>query len=91
MADTSILDADALLASARGATGLESLGEDTWRDGLVRLIDALKSEARLNDIGVQVAMGDVLLYLTNRLGIVDWHARHPELARTDVVPPIVRQ
>ena len=89
MADTSILDADALLASARRATGLDSLGEDTWRDGLVRLIDALKSEARLNDIGVQVAMGDVLLYLTNRLGIVDWHARHPELARTDVVPPIV--
>jgi hypothetical protein len=88
MADTSILDADALLASARSATGLESLGEDTWRDGLVRLIDALKSEARLNDIGVQVAMGDVLLYLTNRLGIVDWHARHPGLAGDDVVPPI---
>ena len=88
MADTSILDADALVASARGATGLESLGEDTWRDGLVRLIDALKSEARLNDIGVQVAAGELQLYLTNRLGIVDWHARHPELARADVVPPV---
>lgn len=88
MADTSILNADALLASARSATGLESLGEDTWRDGLVRLIDALKSEGRLNDIGVQVAAGEILLYLTNRLGIVDWHARHPELVRADVVPPI---
>jgi hypothetical protein len=65
------------------------MGEDTWRDGLDRLIDALKAEARLNDVGVQVAMGEILMYLSNRLGIVDWHARHPELTRADVVPPIV--
>lgn len=89
MTDTSILNADALLAAARAATGLESLGDDTWRPGLDRLIDALKSESRLNDIGVQIAAGEIQLYLANRLGIVDWHARHPELARTDVVPPIV--
>ena len=89
MVDTSALDAEALLATARAATGLESMGEDTWQDGLARLIDALKSEARLNDIGVQVAAGEIQMYLANRLGIVDWHARHPELAREDVVPPIV--
>lgn len=89
MTDTSILNADALLAAARAATGLESLGDDTWRPGLDRLIDALKSESRLNDIGVQIAAGEIQLYLANRLGIVDWHARHPELAREDVVPPIV--
>ncbi|MBY0279209.1 sulfotransferase [Candidatus Binatia bacterium] len=89
MADTTILDADHLLAAARAATGLESLGDDTWRPGLGRLIDALKSEARLNDIGVQIAAGEIQLYLANRLGIVDWHARHPELAREDVVPPVV--
>lgn len=89
MADTTILDADALLASARAATGLESLGEDTWRPGLDRLIEALRNESRLNDIGVQIAAGEIQLYLANRLGIVDWHARHPELARSAVVPPIV--
>src|SRR5262245_44055340 len=88
MADTSILDADTLLATARAATSLDSLGADTWRDGLVRLIDALKSESRLNDIGVQIAAGEIQMYLANRLGIVDWHARNPELAREDVVPPI---
>jgi len=88
VADTSILHADALLAAARAATGLESLGDDTWRDGLARLVEALRGEARLNDIGVQVAAGEIQMYLANRLGIVDWHARHPGLAHDDVVPPI---
>ena len=84
-----MLDADTLLTAARDATGLDDLGEDTWRDGLERLLDALRSEGRLNEIGVQIAAGDVMQHLTNRLRIVDWHRAHPELARTDVVPPIV--
>jgi hypothetical protein len=83
-----ILDADTLLATARSSTGLDELGDDGWREGLDRLLDALRGEARLSEIGVQVAGGDVLSHLTNRLRILDWHAHHPELARADVTPPI---
>jgi hypothetical protein len=84
-----LLDADGLLDSARTSTGLTDLGEDSWREGLERLLEALQSEARLNEIGVQVATGDVLSHLQNRLRVVDWHRRHPEIAAADVVPPIV--
>lgn len=82
-------DAKTLLTLARETTGLSDLGEDTWRDGLERLVDALHDEARLNEIGVQVATGDVLSHLQNRLRVVDWHRQHPQLAGDDVVPPIV--
>ena len=85
----STLDPEALLDAARASTGLTDLGVDTWREGLARLVDALQSEAHLNEIGVQVAAGEILLYLSNRLRIVDWHRQHPELARADVTPPIV--
>jgi len=89
MDSASTLDANTLLSTAREATGLEDLGADTWREGLARLVDALNAEARLNDIGVLVATGDIVAYLTNRLRVVEWHRQHPELARTDVTPPIV--
>jgi hypothetical protein len=89
MTTSTPIDAEALLAAARDTTGLHDLGADTWRDGLDRLVAALNSEARLNDIGVQVASGEILTYFTNRLRIEDWHRQHPELARADVTPPIV--
>jgi hypothetical protein len=88
MSDT-LPDAESLLAQAREATGLADLGEDTWREGLERLLEALGAEAELNDIGRQIAAGETLLYLTNRLRLTDFHRRHPELARADVTPPIV--
>ena len=84
----STLHIDTLLSAASESTGLDDLGADTWREGLDRLVEALRSEARLNEIGVQVAAGDVLGHLTNRLRVVDWHQSHPELARADVTPPI---
>jgi len=84
-----MLDPDALHATALATTGLTDLGEPTWREGLERLTTALQEEARLNDIGMQIATGEILMYLTNRLRIVDWHRQHPELAREDVTPPIV--
>ncbi|MEW6270308.1 MAG: sulfotransferase [Thermodesulfobacteriota bacterium] len=89
MANEQRIDANALLAAARDTTGLEDLGADTWRDGLERLVAALDEEARLNDIGVQIAAGEILLYLTNRLRIVDWHERHRDARKEDVTPPIV--
>jgi hypothetical protein len=89
MTTTPAIDADALLAAARDTTGLTDLGADTWREGLDRLVGALNAEARLNEIGVQVASGEILMYLTNRLRIEDWHRQNPELAHADVTPPVV--
>jgi Sulfotransferase family len=83
------LDADALVAAACDATGLDEFGGDTWREGLDRLVDALRTEARLHELGEVIAAGELANLLTTRLQVVQWRAEHPEVERGDVVPPIV--
>jgi hypothetical protein len=82
------LDAEQLVETACARTGLDDLGPDTFRDGLDRLLDGLRTEARLNDIGRAITPENLLLPLTNRLGLVDWHRRHPEIGAADVGPVV---
>ena len=83
------LDLETLVRQARDAAGLEDLGGTSWREGLERLLAALRAEARLNAIGTQVVAGEVVGYLGNRLALTEWRRQHPEMAKADVVPPIV--
>ena len=83
------IDTQKVVDDARATTGLDDFGEDTWQEGLERLADSLASEAALNDLGLQVAQGEMTMYLANRLGIVEYRKRHPEVAAVDVRPPIV--
>jgi len=83
------LNAEELLARASEVTGLDDLGEDTWREGLLRLVAALREEAALNEIGGQIAAGEITMYLANRLRVTEWHRCHPEIAAVDVTPPVV--
>jgi hypothetical protein len=83
------LSTEHLVETARARTGLEDLGGDSFRLGLDRLVDGLEHEARLNDLGVAIAPEILLMYLTNRLQVMDWHRRHPDMARSEVTPPIV--
>ena len=83
------LDVERLVTGAHDATGLEDFGAAGWRDGLERFVDALRNEARLHDLGEQIAAGEIVDYLATRLGLVEWRKQHPEIAEVDVVPPIV--
>ncbi|MBM4267124.1 MAG: sulfotransferase [Deltaproteobacteria bacterium] len=83
------LDPKRLHQNACEATGLSDLGEGSWEEGRERLTASLDEEARLNELGVTVAEGELRGYLESRLRIVDWHKKHPELAHADVEPPIV--
>ena len=83
------LDPDRLSTMAVEATGLEDFGEPTWRPGLERYVNALETEAHLHELGEQIAAGEIVEYLSNRLGLVDWRNTHPEISAADVVPPIV--
>jgi hypothetical protein len=85
----SSLDAERLVALAHEATGLDDFGADTWRDGLERLVRSLRDEASLHELGEQIATGELVDYLTTRLGLVEWRKQHPEIAGVDVRPPIV--
>jgi Sulfotransferase family len=83
------LSAERALEQAAADTGLSDLGDDSWREGLARLADALREEAALNELGVALVGGELVGYLSDRMRIVDYRKAHPEIAGVDVVPPIV--
>ncbi len=84
-----LLDADAIVAAAAETVGTDHFGVPTWREGLERLVDSLRRDGQLNELGVQIAAGELAGYLTTRAGILRYRAEHPEIASRDVVPPIV--
>ena len=76
-------------ASGRAATTSGGVRRnETWRDGLGRLCDGLVGEARLNDLGVEIAALDIVRPLKNRLQIVEWRKAHPEIAAQKISRPI---
>ena len=83
------LDRDELCDAATAQTGLDDFGSPTFREGLDRLLDGLENEARLSEGGRAFAPTGLTQYLVNRLYVVDWHRRYPEIGKSDVVAPIV--
>ncbi len=84
-------DPELLIEQACEAAGSDDFGEPgrhTWRDGLARLTDGLSNEARLSEVGTEIAVLDLMRPLVNRLQIVAWRAQHPQLASAPVQRPI---
>ncbi|MBW2382687.1 MAG: sulfotransferase [Deltaproteobacteria bacterium] len=82
------LDRDAILAGARRATELDDFGDDSFREGLDRLLLSLDEDAQLSVLGRYIARTDIGHCLENRLQLVDWHKRHPEIGRGEIRRPI---
>jgi hypothetical protein len=83
------LDADRAVEQASEQTRLSDLGADSWHEGLARLVDSLRDEARLNEMGAALVSGELAGYLADRMRIVEWRKQHPEIGDADIVPPIV--
>jgi hypothetical protein len=83
------LDAERAVEQAAEQTGLDDLGDDSWKEGLSRLVDALCNEAALNELGAALVGGELAGYLGDRMRIIEHRKAHPELVGVDVVPPIV--
>ena len=83
------LDAERVVEQASEQSGLTDLGDDSWKDGLGRLVDALRNEAALNELGAALVGGELAGYLGDRMRLVAYRKAHPEIAGVDVVPPIV--
>jgi hypothetical protein len=86
---TARFDADAMVESATTTTGSSDFGEDSWREGLDRLLDGLDGTARLNDLGRTIVDAEMVNYLSTRLRILEWRRAHPEVADGAVTRPIV--
>src|SRR5580698_10502929 len=68
-----------LLVRATEATGLSDFGEDSWEEGLDRLVHSLHAEGDLSEVGEVVASTMIVDFLKSRLRVIDWHHRHPEI------------
>ncbi len=81
-------DADELEQAACAATGLEDFGSPYYREGLERIVDALNTEADLNDMGRVIQRATISNALIQRLKIEDTYARHPEIEDQVVGGPV---
>ena len=81
--------ADELEDGARAATGLDDFGSSYYREGLERTVDALNTEADLNELGRMIQHATISNALIQRLKIIDTYKQHPEIADEVVEGPVV--
>jgi hypothetical protein len=80
---------EALVAQAVESAGLEDFGAKEFREGLEVYCESAFSEAQLNDLGTAAVTANVVGSLANRLRVVDWATRHPEVAMERIEAPLV--
>jgi hypothetical protein len=78
-----------LLDRARATASLDHFGDDGFREGLERLVDAVDREARLTDMGHAGFDAQIVDLLVNRLQVEDWYRRHPEIDEQEIVAPLI--
>lgn len=84
-----LLDPKKLIADARGETGLTLFDAPDIEEPLERLTRALRTEAKLNDIGVHSWKARIHNTLVARLRARDWFDKKPEILDEQLPPPIV--
>ncbi|ANI79351.1 hypothetical protein EP837_02957 [Sphingobium sp. EP60837] len=77
--DTPTLAKDALLATARGRSGLGDFGDMWFIEPMDRYLESLRSEARLTDAGAAAQREVMVKGLVSRLRLIDDLKRHPEI------------
>lgn len=80
--------ADEAIAEARSRTGLTDLGEESFHDGLLALLDGAEAAGSFNELGMAVLRDQVIGLLTVRLSVEDWYRRHPEIDEQEILPPL---
>ncbi len=89
MSDSPLVAPDTAMAQAVEQTGLDDFGPDDFREGLAVYCDSVSNEAQLNAVGAAAIPGTVVGALVNRLQVIDWAARHPEVADERIEAPFV--
>lgn len=84
-----MIDPEELMAAACRDTGLTDFGDGSFREGLTLYCESVRAEARLNEIGTMAVCANISSSLANRLRVVDWVARHPEVAVERIEAPLV--
>jgi Sulfotransferase family len=80
---------DALLTRACERAALDDFGDNSWREGLHLLVDTVESALGVNAGGRAYVYGQFVDALWNRLRIVGYIKRHPEVSEERVERPLV--
>ncbi|MBW2587797.1 MAG: sulfotransferase [Deltaproteobacteria bacterium] len=82
------IDSDRVMKMAERTTGLDDWGEGGFRSRLDSAVDGL-NEANLNTTGLLGARYFLNWHLGNKLRVIDFAKRHPELDDVDIERPVV--
>lgn len=84
------LDPQVLLREATDRSGgLTDLGDGPFVEPLDRFTDSIEKEASLNPVGRMIAKERILGHAVNRLHYVNDRKRFPEIAKQEIVRPVV--
>jgi hypothetical protein len=83
-----VFNVEQLIKAAQEETGLTDFRGDDFREPLARLVDALNTEARLNDFGRFRAQMTINAGLCSRLRMAQYLQHHPEVQEEEVVKPV---
>jgi len=81
------LDPERVLAAARRATGLEDFGDPSFREGLDALLASAAREGGLSSFGRFAFAGIVGGALKNRLRVIDYAKRNPDVRKEKIARP----
>jgi Sulfotransferase family len=84
-----LLNPQRLLAAARRDSGLDQFDGPPIEEPLERLTHALRTEARLTEVGAQTWHGRILNTLITRLRAREWFHRQPQILSEQLPPPVV--
>lgn len=82
------MNVDGIISKARETSGLTDLGDPTMLEGLEVLVKASNEEAQLSAAGASRWEGNLVKQLSNRLRVVDYLKRHPELLERPIDKPM---
>jgi hypothetical protein len=83
------LTEDAVIAAARGRTGLSDFGDDGFRARLRVWLAAADEDAELGPLGRATVFGNAVRLLANRLRLEDLVKRHPGILDVRIDRPII--
>jgi Sulfotransferase family len=84
-----IIDAERLIETAHGNTGLMDFGDGPLEQPLGILCRSMNTEIELHPLGAGYAYRQLLGLLTTRLRLVDLWSKHPEILDIPIERPII--
>src|SRR5262249_44827668 len=80
---------DELVDRACTRTGLDDFGPDPWREGLAVLVQSCESTAGVIPSGRDDLYAKFVDALSNRLRVLEYAKKHPEIAEERVERPLI--